>query len=75
MQPEPESLWRQSEHLHRKLSLRYHALRKLNYALTRTKKNREALEHTRAMACLDYSLCLHKKTAMKTLSSLKRRGY
>ena len=76
MQPEPESLWRQSEHLHRKLTQRYHVLRKLNYALTRRKKNREALEHTRYMACLDYldySLRLHKKST-KTLSLLQRRG-
>lgn len=76
MLAEPESLWRQSAHLQRQLTQRYHVLRKLNYALTRRKKNREALEHERDMACLDYldySLRLHKK-AVKTLSLLKRRG-
>ncbi|EPJ44269.1 MAG: hypothetical protein OFPII_36180 [Osedax symbiont Rs1] len=69
-------MWRQSEHLHRQLTQRYHVLRKLNYALTRRKKNRETLEHQRDMACLDYldySLRLHKK-AVKTLSLLKRRA-
>lgn len=76
MQPESESLWRQSAHLHRQLTQRYHVLRKLNYALTRRKKNRQALEYTRDMACLDYleySLRLYKKAA-KTLSLLQRRG-
>ena len=76
MRPEPESLWRQSEYLHRQLTQRYHVLRKLNYALTRRKKNREALEHQRDMACLhyvDYSLRLHKK-AVKTISLLTRRA-
>ncbi|EPJ48851.1 MAG: hypothetical protein OFPII_04310 [Osedax symbiont Rs1] len=62
MLSEPESLWRQSEHLHRQLTQRYHVLRKLNYALTRRKKNRETLEHQRDMACLDY-LELYKSFA------------